>query len=346
VFPACIVSLRQMEGENGWEDVGLASEQGKSQGGQAAASGQMGSTGEIGGIMSDAMTGAMVRHFARELGKDSLSLWPQFLQSTRQYFNVNHGYVLRKVAWQLAPVTNPKKKSVEGELGGEKDWASRVFEGLEVDIEEPDLYIPTMGLVTYVLLCGVISGLQDQFSPEVLSATVSFTLVLLVIETTIAKGALYMAGAVQAPVFDLIALLGYKYFYLSLQLAMGLIFGVGLLYNIVALGLTASCVVALFQALRRLARMQPTQAQEAVKDLHPMVLKALPVLQLLVVWCLLPSWPQRPSGKAGASSAQAAVALEAVAKAASSLTTTVAAKAAAAAAAAAADVPAHGNASG
>lgn len=305
--------------------------------GQISSGGGEGSAG-----LSDAVTSAMVNHFARELTQGSLSLWPQFVHSAKQYFNVTHGYVLRKALWQLVPLTSMKKKAGEGELGAEKDWTVRLYEGLEVDVEEPDLYIPTMGFVTYVILCGLVRGLQEQFHPDTISSTMTFAVVALVVETTIAKSVLFMSGAVNAPVVDLAALLGYKFFYLSLQLLLGLLLGYGrrpsgVFYNLLAMGLHVSCGVALWQALRRLPRMQPAHGQECMADVHKHLMKGLPVMQLLVCWCLLPSWPRRKLEEVAASVTEAALATVAAAVVSpEDITTTVKAVAKAAASAAAA----------
>merc|ERR1740130_859207 len=280
-------------------------------GGFGAPAGSLsGQVGEAeGGPMSDAVTSAMVNHFATELTKGSLSLWPQFVLTARRYFNVSHGYILRKALWQLAPVTNPKKKSSDGEIGRDKDWTVRMYEGLEVEIEEPDMYIPVMGFATYVLLCGMIKGLQEQFHPDVLYSYISFAVIILALEVIVAKAALFMAGAVNAPVFDIAALFGYKFFYLCLQLICGLIFGrghaEGFLYHIFAFALMGSCGVALFQSLRRLARMQPALGQECVQHVHDIFIKVLPVMQLLAYYLLLPTWPPRTAAEASASGSAA-----------------------------------------
>ncbi|CAJ1452967.1 unnamed protein product [Effrenium voratum] len=273
----------------GWEDVGTGR-------GGSMASGQA-ATGRAEANISDAVTSAMMNQFARELTSSSLSLWPQFVHITRRYFNVHHGYVLRKLLWQLIPFHSTKKKATDGELGGQKDWTVRIIDGLELDIEEPDLYIPTMGFVTYVVLYGLVRGIQEDFSPEVLSATISSALVMLILELALMKGALFMSGAVNTPTLDLFALLGYKFFYLSVHLGLGLLWGrgrkpSGFFYTVLILGLAVSCGVALWQALRRLARMQPTHGQECVSDMHQMCIKVLPVLQAFVCWFLLPSWPK------------------------------------------------------
>lgn len=276
----------------GWEDVSGNINSGSSSGAHTAAIGA-----EVPGL-SDAVTSAMVNHFARELTSSSMSLWPQFMQTVRKYFNVTHGYVLRKMLWQLFPSLSMKKKSAEGELGEDKDWTARVVDGLEVDLEEPDMYIPTMGFVTYVVLYGMVRGLQDNFSPEVLSATITFTLVALIFETTVVKAILFMSGAVNTPTVDLFGLLGYKLFYLSVYLFFGLLLGrgyrpTGFIFTLISLGLNLSCGVALWQALRRLARMQPSHGPECMTDLYSMSIKGLPVFQALVCWLLLPSWPKQ-----------------------------------------------------
>lgn len=280
----------------GWEDVGQQRQSAGSGFGSFSVSGQMGTGSDTSGI-SDAVTSAMVNHFARELTQGSISLWPQLVLSARQYFNVTHGYVLRKAMWQLMPLTSMKKKFGDGELEGEKDWTVRVHHGLEVDVEEPDLYIPTMGFITYVLLCGVVRGIQEQFSSDTLSSTMSFAVVALVLETAVTKIGLVMCGAINAHVVDLVALLGYKFFYLSVQLMLGLLLGAGgrpgFLYNLLSLGLHISCGVALWQALRRLARMQAHGGQECMGDMHKLVIKAVPMLQVVVCWILLPSWPKK-----------------------------------------------------
>jgi len=314
----------------GWEDVGSKMEGGAQGGshGSGFTSGPMGSMGQMGGeVMGNAVTDAMINHFTREFSAGTLSLWPQVAASARKYFNVHHGYVLRKAAWQLVPMNSMKKKSQDGELGGEKEWTARLAEGVEVEIEEPDLYLPCMAFVSYVLLCGILRGLQEQFHPEVLSATITFALVVLTLETTLVKAALFMAGAVNAPILDLAALLGYKFFYLSLTLLLGLLLGrggapggrAGFIFHLLELGLMVACGGALWQALRRLARMQPALGQECVTDVHKAFIKGLPVLQAFFCWCLMPSWPE-PRRAA----VEAAVA-EAVTAAVTVITTTIAA---------------------
>lgn len=326
----------------GWEDIGDAQGNGGNAATKTAPAGPMGGfglpagalgEGPGGAAISDAMTSAMVNHFASEFTKGSLSMWPQFVQTARRYFNVSHGYVLRKAAWQLVPTNTLKKKSTDGELGAEKDWTTRMYEGLEVDIEEPDMYIPAMAFATYVLLCGMIKGLQESFHPDVLYSCISFAIIILVLEVTVAKAALFMAGAVNAPVFDLAALFGYKFLYLCLHCMFGLLLSAqGFFFHILGLALVGSCGFALFQSLRRLARMQPMQGQECVQHVHDVFIKVLPGMQALAYYLLLPSWPKYAVAEAAVAAAKTfdteappAAAVEAMAATVASITTTIAA---------------------
>lgn len=270
--------------------------------GGAGPGGQIPSGGDVftSAGMTDQMTSAMVGHFANEFTKGSLSLWPQFVLTAKQYFNVTHGYVLRKVLWQLLPLPGEKPKSTEGEINAGEDWTRRVFQGLEVEIEVPDAYIPTMGFVTYVILYCLVQGLQEKFQPEMFSSTLTLCLVVLVLETTAAKAALYVSGSPDAPVVDLVVLFGYKYFHLSVQLLVGLAIGggwrpTGFFYKLFSLAMVINCGVALWQVLQRLPRFHPAASgQECKTELNQIVIKALPALQALVYWWLLPSWAAQP----------------------------------------------------
>lgn len=274
----------------------------------------------LGASANEAATGALVQHFAREISSTTFSLWPQFLRVSRKYFNVNHGYVLHKIAWQMVPLPQVKPgASSTGELGGaaglENRYGVRISEGLELAHEEPDLYIPLMGFVTYVLLCGLARGLSGDFHPDVLSSASSFAVVMLILEVLAAKAGLYIAGAMTAPAVDIGALLGYKYMYLSLVLFVGFMLGPGLVYNLFFLVQCGCCAFAFAQAMEGIPRMQPTEGHVAVQletklgpisNLHVVIVRAIAVAQVLVCWILAPSWPKAVAKVAATAAAAAA----------------------------------------
>ena len=66
------------------------------------------------------------------------------------------------------------------------DWSIKYSQDEPVqpkyDTNAPDLYIPSMAYLTYVLLVGYVLGLRNAFSPDALAATASSALVWLVLE--------------------------------------------------------------------------------------------------------------------------------------------------------------------
>ena len=90
------------------------------------------------------------------------------------------------------------------------------------DVNAPDLYIPLMSFITYVLLVGFRRGLGSGFTPEVLIQSVWRCLILQVFETVVIKFGLSLMQA-PMPVLDVFAYTGYKYVGLCLNtLARGL----------------------------------------------------------------------------------------------------------------------------
>jgi len=53
------------------------------------------------------------------------------------------------------------------------------------DINAPDLYIPIMSFITFILLMGLALGVYHRFTPETLSATGSSALAILIFEVCV-----------------------------------------------------------------------------------------------------------------------------------------------------------------
>uniref|UniRef100_H3B4I6 Protein YIF1 n=1 Tax=Latimeria chalumnae TaxID=7897 RepID=H3B4I6_LATCH len=110
------------------------------------------------------------------------------------------------------------------------NWEVRYHRDLPLtprqDVNAPDLYIPTMAFITYVLLAGTALGIQKRFSPEVLGICASTALVWMVIEVLALLLGLYLV-TIQSDLttFDLVAYCGYKYVGMILTVLSGLVFG-------------------------------------------------------------------------------------------------------------------------
>jgi len=134
----------------------------------------------------------------------------------KYYFAVDTSYVLKKLGLIAFPFAH-------------EDWSLKYDKSEPVapryEINSPDLYIPSMAFVTYVLLCGLIFGTQDRFTPEQLGMTASSVLVWLVLELVVIIATLYMTGiSGNVRYLDLLSLCGYKYVGMIIVALSGLMF--------------------------------------------------------------------------------------------------------------------------
>lgn len=121
----------------------------------------------------------------------------------RYYFAVDSRYVIRKLILILFPYTH-------------KEWMVKYDQESPVqpryDVNAPDLYIPSMGYVTYVLLAGFMLGLQQRFSPEQISIQASSALAYIIFEMALYLATLYVTNTgLSLRTLDLLAFSGYKY---------------------------------------------------------------------------------------------------------------------------------------
>ncbi|WVR08530.1 hypothetical protein IAU60_005585 [Kwoniella sp. DSM 27419] len=105
-------------------------------------------------------------------------------------FSVTNSYVLHKLRlvlfpWRHKPWSRQVKRSAEN--GAMEGWQAP-----RDDINAPDLYIPTMALVTYTLLSALASGLQSRFHPEVLGVSLSKALAVVILEFCAIKLGCYL----------------------------------------------------------------------------------------------------------------------------------------------------------
>lgn len=78
------------------------------------------------------------------------------------------------------------------------------------DINSPDLYIPGMAVVSYILLSAIQAGLTSQFHPQVLGESASKALITLLVDFLFVYIACYFLN-VSVVASDLIAYVAYKF---------------------------------------------------------------------------------------------------------------------------------------
>lgn len=90
------------------------------------------------------------------------------------------------------------------------------------------MYIPVMGLVTYVLLSTLIAGLKGDFKPELLGLTATTSMIIVVVEIISLKLGCYLLSiSSQSQLFDLIAYSGYKFVGIIVTIAVAQMFSGG-----------------------------------------------------------------------------------------------------------------------
>jgi hypothetical protein len=85
----------------------------------------------------------------------------------RYYFDVSNQYVLAKMQILALPYRHKEWERQLVTVGGGQYAPKPPSE----DINAPDLYLPLMGYVTYILVAGYVSGADGRFTPEVLGTT-------------------------------------------------------------------------------------------------------------------------------------------------------------------------------
>jgi hypothetical protein len=279
----------------------------------------------------------------------------QFVWSSLgEYFNVNNQYVMRKLYRLVLPFFQKKwarqtMVDVQGHARGGGDAGGGGGGGAlggtlappAWDENAPDLYIPSMAFITYVLCMGLVKGVIRDFHPDVLVAVATSTLAVQGMEVLLLKGALQVfapdaqlqmvrRGPVirpfpppfspplsslpffshsppshtrkPAPQFDLVAYSGYMYFSLVINSLSGLLFGSGpYLAFLVYTG--AAGAFFLFRSLSPLVRQEGSVPAAGGADAKKKwLLLAVGALNFALLWWLGPSYAAAATGAAAAGS--------------------------------------------
>ncbi|XP_076464588.1 protein YIF1B-A-like [Babylonia areolata] len=132
------------------------------------------------------------------------------------YFAVDTTYVGKKLGLILFPYAH-------------SDWTVQYSEEDPVapryNVNAPDLYIPVMAFVTYILVAGVMLGIQERFTPEQIGIQASTALVWIIIELVASVLGLYIMNlTANLKYTDCLAYSGYKFVGMIFSLLGGMAF--------------------------------------------------------------------------------------------------------------------------
>jgi len=230
----------------------------------------------VGGLTQDVML-ATASNFASQRMQDMSSNINKYSGELRCYFAVDSVYVLHKLRMLLFPF-------------GQKKWARGTKEGKclppKDDHNAPDLYIPVMAFLTYVLVVGVALGQADSFTPEQLGITASSMLVWLCVEVVAVKLGLFLLGAGSAlPWREVVANCGYKYVSMTLTLLTAVVTSSSTAYYCALCATSLSLAHCLIRTMRlSVLASEGVYGQESRHQPRMYFLGAVALLQVAVIF--------------------------------------------------------------
>lgn len=138
------------------------------------------------------------------------------ITALKYYFAVDTDYVISKLALLFFPFTHT-------------DWSIKYEQDSPLqpryERNAPDMYIPTMAYLTYIVVSGLALGTQERFTPEQLGILASSALAWGIIELLVHTITLYVMNMdTSLKTLDLLAYCGYKYVGINLALLVSLVF--------------------------------------------------------------------------------------------------------------------------
>ncbi|TGZ85073.1 YIF1-domain-containing protein, partial [Ascodesmis nigricans] len=172
----------------------------------------------MGNFFGDPMTAQMGFNVARaalggstEAAEKNIS---RYLSSIKPFFSVTNLYVLRKLYILLVPWRHhpwSRLSTTRSTSHAESTQISTVYLPPREDLNSPDMYIPVMSFVTYILLSALIYGVSGIFHPELLGYTATSAMGAVMFELLGLKLGCYLLNIGNSQLLDLIAYSGYKF---------------------------------------------------------------------------------------------------------------------------------------
>ncbi|KAL8741766.1 MAG: hypothetical protein Q9190_005667 [Brigantiaea leucoxantha] len=181
----------------------------------------------FGGIMND-----QTAQMGFQVGKSAVMAGQEYMEhnlnryvsipALKHYFNVSTSYVLRKLLlvlfpWRHKPWSRDQRPSPASSQAPTPNAAasspySYYFLPPRDDLNAPDMYIPVMAFVTYILLSTLLAGLRGAFHPEVMGLTATAAFAVVMVEILGLKFGTYVLSiSNDSQLLDLVAYSGYKF---------------------------------------------------------------------------------------------------------------------------------------
>ncbi|KAG0346859.1 hypothetical protein BG004_000664 [Podila humilis] len=223
----------------------------------------------------------------QEYMEQNLNRWVN-RAALQHYFNVSNLYVVSKLKLLIFPWRHKvwtrtlKRSETTGEVVG--------YLPPREDVNSPDLYIPVMAFVTYILLVAVSAGTSNKFSPEILGPTASTALSVILLEISVIKLCTYILNiSSEVSMLDLLAYSGYKFVGITVSTVAQLVNAPKAAFWAVFLYTGAATGFFLLRSLRYVILPESSagtvQAPQRKRRIHFLI--CLSVLQFAFMWMLV-----------------------------------------------------------
>lgn len=162
-------------------------------------------------------------------------------ENVKYYFKVSNAYVLKKLllivfpyrnkSWIRQVSNNGNVNGAHGNGNGNGNGNGGVgVEGYATpidDINAPDLYIPTMAFLSYILVWAIDAGMRGDFHPEMLGYATTRTLAFYLMDFILLRVSFYILGigSKNSKLWDLVSYTGYKFVPILLLLIIEILTG-------------------------------------------------------------------------------------------------------------------------
>jgi hypothetical protein len=143
-----------------------------------------------------------------------------FTDNIRRYFDVDNSYVLKKLFKIVVPFLKSKEEDYSQPSGwNDADYGmTKTEEHHHRTLLSPDLYIPLMSFMTFILMVCLSMGYRNEFRPELISNYTINCMFFAILEMLLYKLILLIVRVKTLSLLDIIAFLNYKFVGLCLVL--------------------------------------------------------------------------------------------------------------------------------
>lgn len=154
------------------------------------------------------------------------------VSALKHYFDVSNSYVLAKLTivlfpWRHRPWSRQQYHSSHSSSDPNSRIAADFLPPCE-DVNSPDMYIPLMAFVTYILLSTLNAGLNGKFEPQLLGISFSNAAGVIALELVVLwLGKYFLNINSKSQIYDLVAYSGYKFVGVILTITLSASFASG-----------------------------------------------------------------------------------------------------------------------